>query len=78
VHAARLLLETRGLERIEVVAAAQIDDGLAAVLQLLQVAHQIVRCGERDVRAVTQFGRTLRALHAFDDFLRPETTASDA
>ena len=54
---------SRTLERIEVVSAADVDDRLAAVLQLLEVPHQVVGGRERHVRAMAQFGRPLRALH---------------
>ena len=74
----RLLFEPRCLEGIEVVAAADVDDGLAPVLQLLEVPHQVVGGRERDVRAVAQLGGPLRRLHPLDDVLGRQAAAGDA
>ena len=64
-------------KRVEVVAVAHVDERLAAVVHLLELPHDVVRRRERDVRAVADFGRTLRALRNVEDVFRRQAGAGD-
>src|SRR4029453_12281102 len=69
-----LILETRLRERIEVVAATDIDDRLAPVLHLLEIPHLFVGQREGHVRAMTKLGRSLTSLRALNDLARRQPT----
>ena len=64
-------------ERIEVVAVADEDERLAAVLHLLEILDEVVGRRERDVGAIADFARPLRALRPFDDVRRLQAVAGD-
>ena len=65
------------LERVEVVAVADVDERLAPVVHLLEVAHDVVGRRERDVRAIADFGRPLAAVRRVEDVLRAQAGAGD-
>ncbi len=67
----------RLLERIEVVAVADVDERLAPVVHLLEILHQVVGGRERDVRAIADFRWTFGADGRVEDFIRPQARARD-
>ena len=56
----RILAESRLRERVEVVAVADPDDGLAAIGDALDLREHVVGGRERDVRAVADFATVRR------------------
>jgi len=60
----------RALEWIEIVAVADIDDGLATIVDFLEVPDHVVRGGEGNVRAVPQLGRPVRTIARLNDLAR--------
>ncbi len=65
----------RLLERVEVVAVADVDERLAPVVHLRQVVEQISRRRERDVGPVADLGRPLLPFRPLDDVGRLERAA---
>ena len=72
-----VLLLARVGKRIEVVAVADVDEGLAAVVHLLQALHDVVGRVERHVRAIPDLGRTFRAERRVENLLGLEARARD-
>ena len=64
-------------ERIEVVAVADVDERLAPVVHLFELAHHVLRRRERHVRAVPHFGRTLLPLRHVENVLGREPRPGD-
>ena len=62
---------------IEVVAVADVDERLAAIVDLLELLQDVVGGGERDVRAIAHFGRTLRPVGRGDDLVGLQAGARD-
>ena len=63
----RILAEARFGERIEVEAVADPDHHLPAIGDPFQLEQDVARRREGDVRAVADFGRSLRGFGSLDD-----------
>ena len=64
-------------ERIEIVSGTDEDDGLAPVVDALDVVQQVIRRVERHLRAGAKVARALRRFHHLEDFGGNRSRATD-